>query len=147
MVALALRSIIFRSHKALAPEEQLDRDFSINPSLNLSCCTQRLKLFRPSNHSLTSTISPTVHTQASKHGGWKVSITHDDKLAMNTMGLRVISGTRDSPRARRASRRRRSTPSPERTGTQSRLVISKRARHQLLANSFFKAPNPFNVRE
>lgn len=145
MVVLALRSIIFRSHKALAPEEQLDRTF--RSTCRLSCCTQRLKLFRPSNHSLTSTISPTVHTQASKHGGWKVSITHDDRHTMDTMDLRVISGTRDSPRARRASRRRRSTPSPERTGTQSRLVISKRAQQQFPANSFTKAPNPFNVRE
>lgn len=84
---------------------------------------QRLKTFRL-HHSLTSTISPTVHTQASKHGGWKVSITYLRRASMNTMGLRDISGTRDSPRVRRASRRRRSTPSPERTGTQSRLVIS-----------------------
>jgi len=45
--ALALRSIIFRSHKALAPEEQLDRDFSINSSLRPKLLHTKIEIISP----------------------------------------------------------------------------------------------------
>lgn len=77
----------------------------------------------------SSFFSPTIHTRASKYGGWKVSIYHHTpglegefaKGERRAMRLtRLSTGTRDCPRARRVSRRRPSTPSPARTGFPSR---------------------------
>lgn len=83
----------------------------------------QLKLFRPSTNPPSTIVglSPTAYTRANNHGGWKVSI-HEETL-YTTRQLIITSGTRDSPRARRASRRRPWTPSPARTGTRSRYDI------------------------
>lgn len=43
-------------------------------SLNLSQCTQELKLFSPLHHLSVLSVSPTARTSASNHGGWKVRL-------------------------------------------------------------------------
>jgi hypothetical protein len=87
---------------------------------------------------ITNTTS-TLGTGARQDGCWKVccpafslmsreSIINDDASKLSTARRASIAnrlpGTRDCPRARRASRRRRRTPLPAKTGTASRYVCN-----------------------
>lgn len=80
----------------------------------------RIEFLQPL-HQLFSTFGfPTACTLVRNHGCWKVSI-YAANLGNDNRQPEII-GTRDSPRARRALRRRPWTLSPERTGTLSRYV-------------------------